>query len=274
MWGVPWSDLPLIAWYVLTLVVLEGLLSADNALVLAVMVRHLPQDQQKQALRYGLWGAFGFRLIAVILSAVLMKFWIFKVVGGLYLVYLALAHFLGAYDSAAGEAAEGGGEPRRGTWRKSFWGTVVSVELADVAFSIDSILAAVGMADSLPAHYGDNWRLAIVYVGGVLGIITMRYVAGSFIVLLDRFGGLAAAAYLLVAWIGLELVVGGLHIGGQIDAEIPGWLFWSVMLAIAVLGLVLPTRKGRAEQGGRPEEAKPWDGPTAERDDRPARLRP
>ena len=184
-------------------------MSADNALVLAVMVRHLPPRQQKQALRYGLWGAFGFRLIAVVLSAVLMRFWIFKVVGGLYLVYLALAHFLGAHDPSPDEAGSADGEWRRGAWRKSFWGTVVSVELADVAFSIDSILAAVGMAESLPEHYGDNWKLAIVYLGGVLGIITMRYVAGYFIVLLDRFGGLATAAYLLVAWIGLKLVVGG-----------------------------------------------------------------
>ena len=114
MWGVPWSDLPLIAWYVLTLVILEGLLSADNALVLAVMVRHLPARQQKQALRYGLWGAFGFRLIAVLLSAVLMRFWIFKVVGGLYLVYLALAHFLGAHDPSPDEAGRQTAREARG----------------------------------------------------------------------------------------------------------------------------------------------------------------
>src|SRR3954447_23110268 len=203
------------------------------------MVRHLPPTQRKQALRYGLWGAFGFRLIAVLLSAVLMRFWIFKVIGGLYLLYLALAHFLGGHDPSPGEEGLTHGEKRRGAWRKSFWGTVVSVELADVAFSIDSVLAAVGMAESLPEHYGDNWKLAIVYIGGVLGIVTMRYVAGYFIVLLDRFGGLATAAYLLVAWIGLKLVVGGLHTGGRLDAEIPGWLFWSVMAAIAVVGLVL-----------------------------------
>jgi YkoY family integral membrane protein len=274
MWGVPWSDLPLIAWYVLTLVVLEGLLSADNALVLAVMVRHLPRKQQKRALRYGLWGAFGFRLIAVLLSAVLMRFWIFKVIGGLYLVYLALAHFLGAHGSSAGEhGMDASG--KIDTWRKSFWGTVVSVELADVAFSIDSILAAVGMAESLPERYGDNWKLAIVYIGGVLGIITMRYVAGYFIVLLDRFGGLATAAYLLVAWIGLKLVVGGLHSGGKLDAEIPGWLLWSVMLGIAAIGPLLPSKEVEPAGHGRgPGEEPSSDGPAAEHEDRPARLRP
>src|SRR3954452_16030717 len=94
MWGIQLSDSPLIMGTIVTLVFLEGLLSADNALVLAVMVRHLPREQQKRALRYGIWGAFGFRLIAVLLSTVLLKFWLFKVIGGGYLLYLAAAHFL------------------------------------------------------------------------------------------------------------------------------------------------------------------------------------
>lgn len=242
--GITFSDLPLVVWYVLSLVILEGLLSADNALVLAVMVRHLPPHQQRRALRYGLWGAFGFRLIAVLLSAVLMRFWIFKVVGGLYLVYLSAAHFFGSDGSASDDGAAVKGRLRG--WRRSFWGTVVSVELADVAFSIDSILAAVGMAESLPERYGHGWKLAIVYTGGVLGIVTMRFVAGYFLLLLDRFSGLAVAAYLLVAWIGAKLIVGGLHAGGQIDGEIPAWLFWSGMLAIAVAGFLIRTKDKQA----------------------------
>src|SRR3954466_9191549 len=89
MLGIEATDLPLIMGTVLMLVFLEGLLSADNALVLAVMVRHLPKGQQKRALRYGIWGAFVFRLIAILLASYLLAFWHFKVVGGLYLLYLA-----------------------------------------------------------------------------------------------------------------------------------------------------------------------------------------
>src|SRR5215469_8098850 len=94
MWGLTLGDVPLILVTIFTLVLLEGLLSGDNALVLAVMVRHLPRPQQKRALRYGIWGAFGFRAIAVLLSSLLLKFWLFKVVGGAYLLYLAASHFL------------------------------------------------------------------------------------------------------------------------------------------------------------------------------------
>jgi YkoY family integral membrane protein len=241
MWGLQPADLPLLAWYVATLVVLEGLLSADNALVLAVMVRHLPRKQQKKALRYGIWGAMGFRLIAVLLSTVLMRFWAFKIFGGLYLVYLAVAHFLGTRHEVSGS---GGGSELGGSRRftKGFWATVASVELADIAFSIDSILAAVGMAESLPSRLGDNWRLAIVYTGGVLGIVTMRFVAGYFIILLERFPGLTTAAYLLVAWIGLKLMLSGAHDSSELPIEMPGWLFWTGMATIIIVSMLRRSR--------------------------------
>ncbi|QEH38036.1 Integral membrane protein TerC family protein [Aquisphaera giovannonii] len=250
MLGLEPHDIPLIAWYVVSLVFLEGLLSADNALVLAVMVRHLPREQQRKALRYGVWGALGFRLVAVLMSALLLRFWWFKLVGGAYLIYLALAHFLGGSHDEAPAEASGVRPARRPSWRKSFWGTVISVELADVAFSIDSILAAVGMADTLPERFGDNWRLGIIYAGGVLGIVTMRFVAGYIIRVLERFPGLAVAAYALVGWIGVKLIASGLHDGAHIPDEIPDWLFWAVMAAIGVVGLFLKPRDELPPSGG------------------------
>ena len=100
MIGFPFqlADAPLILWYIGVLAFLEGLLSADNALVLALMVRHLPKREQRRVLFYGIWGAVGFRVIALLLSAFLLKFWFFKVLGGLYLLYLATSHFLSTRD--------------------------------------------------------------------------------------------------------------------------------------------------------------------------------
>ena len=226
-------DVPLISWYIGVLVFLEGLLSADNALVLALMVRHLPKPEQRRVLRYGIWGAVGFRFIAVLLSAVLLRFWIFKVLGGGYLLYLAIKHF------AHTESGMASG-PRG--WERTFWGTVAAVTFADIAFSIDSILAAVAMADDFPARFGDNGKLFIVFIGGVLGIITMRFVVRYFVIMLDRFPGLAQGAYFLVAWIGLKLVISGFHSAEYIHFHIPEVLFWSVMLAIAVLSLLIRPR--------------------------------
>ena len=243
------SDILTILGAVGSLVLLEGLLSGDNALVLAVMVRHLPKEQQRRALRYGIWGAFLFRLIAVVFASLLLKFWQLKVVGGLYLLYLAMSHILsGAHEESEAKERKGAG----------FWMTVVNVEIADIAFSIDSILAAVAMAEGLPANLqrNDFIRLSIIYIGGVLGIIMMRLVAGVFLILLERFKGLAAGAYFLVAWIGVKLVNSGLYtalnpdppmVGGwreQIPAwvrampEMPDWLFWVGMGVILLLSLL------------------------------------
>ena len=247
MYAISVTDIPLIVGTVFALVVLEGLLSADNALVLAVMVRHLPPAEQKRALRYGIVGAFVFRLLAVVLSTQLLKFWHFKVVGGLYLLYLAISHFAsGDDDSETG---------RKSRFGSSFWGTVVSVELADIAFSIDSIVAAVAMA---PQHLGKFWTVGTVWLGGVLGIVAMRFVAGYFIILLNRFKGLAAGAYFLVAWIGVKLVIGGLHNANYLPWEMHEGIFWGGMAAIIVLSMLIGPRSNG------PSEPAPIEEPVAQ----------
>jgi YkoY family integral membrane protein len=262
MWGIDAAGFMALLPIVATLVVLEGLLSADNALVLAVMVRHLPKVQQKRALRYGLLGAFFFRLIAVVFAATLLQYWILKVLGGVYLLYMAISHL------AHGE--EEAGHVRCSRFGSGFWGTVVGVEVTDIAFSIDSILAAVATAEAVPKRYGGialfdipgvnitvDVKLLVIYLGGILGIIAMRFVAGYFLILLERFHGLAKGAYYLVGWIGLKLLGGGLHDAvhpgfvprpdlrewlpswvSRLPLEINGWFFWSVMALIVVASLV------------------------------------
>lgn len=239
---------------IVLLIILEGLLSADNALVLAVLVRHLPKDQQSRALRYGIIGAFVFRFIAVLFAAILLEYWIFKIIGAAYLIILALKHFMGDGHEDAVVVAK----------KHGFWRTVIGVELADIAFSIDSILAAVAMAEGLrPAiketiFLGQSLEIWTVWIGGLLGIVTMRYVAGLFVTLLDRLPGLASAAYQLVLWIGIKLFASGLdqafHLKSAdlktgwrknvpqwlLDAhlEIPEPIFWTVMLAIIGIAIL------------------------------------
>ncbi len=262
VFGLTPADLATIALTIGWLVILEGLLSGDNALVLAVMVRHLPKLQQKRALLYGIWGAIVFRLIAVVSAEYLLRFWQLKVIGGLYLILLALRHFV-----SFGHGDEGDPDTAK-SFGRGFWGTVVSVELADIAFSIDSILAAVALVEGMPQKLQDNKVLAlgIIYLGGVLGIIMMRLVAQFFIKVLDRFKGLAAGAYLLVAWIGIKLCGGGLHdalhprkLNGEVpplpawSANLPGWVrefpwelnnlaFWIGMVLIVVASMVFGPR--------------------------------
>src|SRR5258706_15727571 len=108
------------------------------------------------------------------------------------------------------------------------------------------------MADSMPERFGNdwglgivsiNWKLAIVYIGGILGIITMRFVAGYFIILLERFHGLAVGAYVLVAWIGVKLVMSGLHTARYLPIEINEWLFWGGMILVVVASMLYKPRR-------------------------------
>src|SRR6476661_6764787 len=105
------------------LVVLEGLLSADNALVVAVMILGLPRRQQKQALRYGLLGAFAFRIIATLLAVYLIRIAWVKLIGGLYLLYLTYSHFFGYREEGADRRAPPQARPMLGL--SALWATIV-----------------------------------------------------------------------------------------------------------------------------------------------------
>jgi YkoY family integral membrane protein len=181
----------------LNLVLSEGLLSFDNALVLAIMVSHLPRDRfyklgpfemsiQQWALTAGIVGAYFFRVIAIGLGTYLIQFWTLQLLGGGYLLWLAYEHFFAAAVEEAEVAAYG----------KGFWATVLKVEMMDIAFSIDSILAALGISK----------RVWVILMGGMLGILFMRLVAGVFVRLIERFPLFRHTGYALVALIGYRLV--------------------------------------------------------------------
>lgn len=181
---------------VLVLVLLEGLLSCDNAVVLALLVKHLPPEQRGRALRYGIIGAYVFRVIAIFLATWMMSKWYLKVAGGVYLLYMGISHFLKKKPDDAEPAASANAGARRWFGLSAFWSTVVAVELTDIVFSVDSIAAAVALSDKL-------W---VLILGGLLGILAMRFAAQGFVSLLQKFPRLEGAAFAAVAFIGLKLL--------------------------------------------------------------------
>jgi len=201
-----------------TLALLEGILSVDNSLVLAILVRTLPKEQQKKALAYGIGGAFVFRIIALVFAAHMLRFSLFKLVGGAYLIYLAMKHMFFFFKEDAHQP-----RPEVGV---SFWKTVLLVELTDIAFSIDSITAAVAMSN----------KLIVVWSGGILGIIFLRFAAGFFIRLLERLPKLEDLAYQLIFFVGTKLLLESFHI------EISHAVFWLMMGVIVILGSALVYR--------------------------------
>ena len=135
------------------LIIIESLLSVDNAAVLATMVMDLPEKQRDKALKYGIWGAYFFRGLAMIFAAFLIKIWWLKPLGGLYLLYLVYDYWKGKQT----ETTEDDTIDKKSNWLYkatvgslgSFWATVCLVELMDMAFSIVIVFAAVASTKTI-----------------------------------------------------------------------------------------------------------------------------
>jgi predicted tellurium resistance membrane protein TerC len=235
------------------LVLLEGLLSIDNALVLGMLVKRLPKDQRAKALSYGLIGAFVFRVIAILTAGLLLKWTFVKFLGGGYLVFIAVKHLFWEHQEdteekivldesgspkmvdaetgesldlarenieieqrvplASGLVTQDSGESKNDKKYEEgdvcdvkahnmsfFWKTVLVIELTDIAFAVDSILAAIALAGA------EQSKLWVIVTGGILGVILMRFAASVFVNLLERFPRFETSAYLLVVVIGLKLL--------------------------------------------------------------------
>jgi YkoY family integral membrane protein len=183
---------------ILNLIVIESLLSVDNAAVLATMVLDLPKQQRSKALRYGIIGAYVFRGICLLLATWLIKIWWLKPLGGFYLIYLAFSYFKGKSTDGNEENIN-----KEESWLYkvtvgklgNFWATVALVEIMDLAFSIDNVFAAVAFTD----------HIFLIYTGVFIGILAMRFVAQFFVRLMEKFTFLETVAYIVIGVLGIKL---------------------------------------------------------------------
>ncbi|HEK20968.1 TerC family protein [Mucilaginibacter sp.] len=190
---------------ILNLIVIESLLSVDNAAVLATMVLDLPKEQRARALRYGIIGAYVLRGLCLLLATWLVKIWWLKPLGGLYLLYLAFDYFKGKASKKKKEAEEDAEESvdKKENWFYrstvgligTFWATVALVELMDLAFSIDNVFAAVAFTD----------HVFLIYTGVFIGILAMRFVAQAFVRLMEKFSFLETIAFIVIGVLGIKL---------------------------------------------------------------------
>lgn len=209
-----------------TLILLEGVLSFDNAAVLAAMVRKLPVEQRKKALLYGLAGAYVFRTIAILgVAFIIQNPWL-KLLGGGYLLYLAAKHLF--FSRPHDEHAENTFLSRLGF--TGFWSMVVAIELADLAFALDQVLVAVAMTD----------KVILVIAASVVAILMLRLSAAYMTRLMDWFPALERLAYVAVGFVGLKLVVvEAAHYLGYTEFYVPKAASIAVTLSLLVLPVVV-----------------------------------
>lgn len=219
------------------------------------MVKHLPPDKRKKALFYGLAGAFVFRFVSLFIISFLSDVWWVQALGAVYLLFISINHMVKHFFSKK-EAHLKQAEQKQ----ENFWLTVLKVELADIAFAIDAILAAVALALALPEtglpNIGgmDGGQFLVILAGGIIGLVIMRFAASAFGNLLAKRPGLETAAFLIVGWVGVKLAVYTLaHPDiALIDKAFPksaSWklIFWGVLLLIALLGWFMSKEKGTDE---------------------------
>jgi len=280
------------------LVLLEGVLSIDNALVLGLLARRVPKHLQKRALTYGLVGAVVFRILAVTMAAYLLQWRIVKLLGGGYLIFIAVKHLFFESQEQQEEvlSVDAAGEPQlrlasggplspeqelveiqeripiplpediqqpvaqRSQSSGNFWKTVAVIELTDIAFAVDSILAAIAMVGSKPDNHpadAPHPKLWVVIAGGIIGLMLMRVAAAMFIRLLEKFPRFEVAAYLLVIVIGMKLLVdwGFNYEGSPYEVDFHSyrtpefWIFWISMIIGLGVGF-LPKKPATDSAGG------------------------
>lgn len=192
------------------LIALEAILSADNAIALAAIAQGLDSEQmQRRALNLGLVVAFLLRVGLILTAKWVLQFWQFEVLGAAYLLWLVYQHFQSGGDDK---------HPHHGPRFTSVWQAIPTIAFTDLAFSLDSVTTAIALSQ----------EILVVLLGGMIGIITLRFMAGLFIRWLDEFEHLEDAGFVTVAFVGIRLLLRVIN---------PEWVppEWIMISFIAVL---------------------------------------
>ena len=197
------------------LVALEAVLSADNAIALAAIAQGLDSDKmQHQALNLGLVVAFVLRMALILTASWVLRFWQFEVLGAAYLLWLAFQYFT--------SDEEDGDHHHHGPKFSSLWQAIPMIALTDLAFSLDSVTTAIAISSEV-------W---LVLTGGLIGIITLRFMAELFIRWLEVYEHLEDAGFLTVAFVGMRLLIRVINP----EWAPPEWIMVSIIAMVFVWG--------------------------------------
>ncbi|WP_304250964.1 DUF475 domain-containing protein [Limosilactobacillus gastricus] len=222
---------------IFSLVLMECLLSVDNAVVLAAQTRVLPNlREQEESLFYGIWGSYLFRFLVIGIGTYLINFWEIKVIGAAYLAYMAYRFFHVKFFGKKPAHQRRQGSLANLSGRKRFWAVVAQIEFTDIVFSIDSVLAALAVSDNP----------VIVLIGGIIGILCMRGIAEFIMKLMEKIPELEPMAYVLIFIIAIKLFL----TIPAIDIEISSGLFGTFILIVFLVTLIIHFIRKRGNKNG------------------------
>jgi|TARA_B100001741_G_scaffold133003_1_gene109596 YkoY family integral membrane protein len=201
------------------IVSLELVLSADNAVALASITKNLNNiDLQRKALNIGIFIALLLRILVILTAQFFLNFWPVKLIGGIYLISLSISKFLSLNNNGSDKNLNENSEKSN----ISLFKVILLLSVTDLAFSIDSITAAVAISD----------QFLLVITGAIIGVIALRFTSGLFIKWLEIYINLEKAGYIAVGLIGLKLIIQLV----LFKLVIPEYLFFLVMLFLFIWG--------------------------------------
>ena len=200
------------------LIILELLLSADNAIALASLTKSLDSPLlRSKALNIGITISLIFRIFLILLSNILLKFIIIRIFAGLYLIYLFISNVFFSNES---DIQDPGNEKKN---NNKFLRIVALLSLTDFAFSIDSITTAVAISD----------QYILIIFGAIIGVLALRFTSGIFLSLLEKFLRLETAGYIAILIVGIKLLLNTLFT----ETIFPDYYFYILILISFIWGL-------------------------------------
>jgi YkoY family integral membrane protein len=235
---------------ILNLILIEALLSIDNATALAALVMDLPESQRPKALRIGVFFAYVFRGLSLFFASKLIKISWLKLIAAIYLIYLCI-HFFADKRHRKKNPHE---SPKKNRLYRMllpvfgpFWTIVILVEMLDLVFSLDNVFAAVVYAK-------DN--IYLIWIGVFIGIITMRLVAVVFVKMMSRFPLLNTSAFIVVGLLGLKLLVsfcstafGSEALCAVVENEKYDFVFSACTLLVFLIPIIIGLINGKNQRG-------------------------
>ena len=202
---------------------LELVLSADNAVALASITKNLNNiNLQKRALNIGIFIALILRILVILTAQFILNFWPIKLIGGLYLISLSISKLVFINDNGFNNNDSNDNRYTNKNFETSLVNVILLLSVTDLAFSIDSITAAVAISD----------QFLLVITGAIIGVIALRFTSGLFIKWLEIYVNLEKAGYIAVGIIGLKLIIQLIIY----QLVIPEYLFFLVMLFLFIWG--------------------------------------
>jgi YkoY family integral membrane protein len=203
------------------LFIVEIFLSADNILAISLILDRIEIKKRRVALLLGIWSSLLFRALIIAFTSFLFLIDSLKVLGGIYLLYLAISHITRHKSKEASRL-----QPI------SLFRGIISIELTDVLFALDSIFIALGLLSFFYAEEMVAGKIWVAYVGGAFGVVTLRFFANSLLLFINKHPTIEKIAYYLIGWIGVKLIL----IGFDLTHFIP---HFNTIFSIGVVFIVL-----------------------------------